>query len=371
MKNLIKRGLRWLLRIMWIFPVDKRKVIFMCFDGRVCGFDSKAMAKYLIENHAGEYKIYWLTKKRGKLEGALPGIHLIKQMSIAGLYHVITAGSYIFDIAPLSYIPYRNDQVLVNTWHGYPYKKVGQHVRKLDFYQQNAATCYLSYSKDYSELVIRDAFGYNGLILESGVPRNDVFFNDDLIAKGFEIKKNLGLSLQQKIVLYAPTFRGEFNQGDTQLDINRLKEALSQRFGGEWVVLARLHPLIIDRLGFKGKSFINVSDYPDMQDLLVAADVLVTDYSGSQWDFSFTKRPIFLFVPDLEDYSASRGLYYSVEDLPFSSAVDNNALADIIVHFDEGLYVSGVEDYHARMGSFERGTACESVLNFIKTHHGI
>lgn len=369
MNNLLKKIIRFILKIFWIFPMRDSKVFFMCFDGKVCGFDSKALAEYFLENCKESYELYWATKEKGFLRGAIPGIRLVKQKSFAGLYHMMTAEIFIFDINPPSYIPYRKKQILINTWHGYAYKKCGKYLENFDAAQHNLATCYTSYSKQYSDAVLSDSFCYKGTILKCGAPRNDIFFKDDLRKRGEIIKREIGIDADQNVLLYAPTFRGEFSFEDSQLDFQGLKTALLKRFGGEWVILCRLHPLIANRGGFADGLYINVSEYPDMQNLLAAADILITDYSSSQWDFGLMRRPVFLFAPDFNDYKVSRGFLYPIEEIPFPIAISNEMLLRHIEKFDRDLYISRLNEYYKGVGCYERGIACKSVVEFIRLQH--
>lgn len=96
-----------------------------------------------------------------------------------------------------------------------------------------------------------------------------------------------------------------------------------------------------------------------MQELLCAADILITDYSSSIWDFSFTYRPCFLYAPDLAKYEAESGFFVPIEDWPFPLAETNEELIENIKNFDSKKYIEDVKKHHRDLGSYETGHATE------------
>jgi CDP-glycerol glycerophosphotransferase len=113
------------------------------------------------------------------------------------------------------------------------------------------------------------------------------------------------------------------------------------------------------------KTVISVSDYPDMQELLCATDVLITDYSSCMWDFSFTYKPCFLYAPDLEEYKEARSFYTQPKEWPFSIAESNEQFIENIKNFDKETYEQAVKRHHYNLGSYETGTATEQLCNIL------
>lgn len=105
-----------------------------------------------------------------------------------------------------------------------------------------------------------------------------------------------------------------------------------------------------------------------MQELLYVSDVLITDYSSSIWDFSFTNRPCFLYATDLSTYDLTQGFYTNIYDWPFPLAQNNEELIQNITQFDNAVYLDAINKHHEEFGSFETGTACQQVYNFITSH---
>lgn len=184
-----------------------------------------------------------------------------------------------------SQIPIRHNQILINIWYGIPYKKVGKYVEGFSEKPFTRVSCTMSHSKYYTDIVIRDSFKYSGEILECGVPRNDVFFLNRVKSISEKIKKYYKVE-NKSVLLYAPTFRGNFENVTIDADFRRLLYILKKKFGNEWVVFHRVHPLLVSIYKNGGYDVVDVSKHGDIQELLHTADLLITDYSSSMWDYS-------------------------------------------------------------------------------------
>ena len=117
--------------------------------------------------------------------------------------------------------------------------------------------------------------------------------------------------------------------------------------------------------GRYSKTVKNATGYADMQELLAASDVLVTDYSSSMFDFVNTKRPCFLYVPDLANYKAERDNYFELEELPFPFALSNGEMIKIIRNFDKEKYEDQIQALFDRVELKESGRASEKTAEYI------
>ncbi|MEU0572716.1 CDP-glycerol glycerophosphotransferase family protein [Nonomuraea sp. NPDC005983] len=212
----------------------------------------------------------------------------------------------------------REEQVVVQTWHGTPAKRVGNDLPHMSrdprppVYHRQAAEVrgwdILVSQSPWATPVLRRAFGYQGEILESGLPRNDVLTSPDRDRLAVRIRERLGLAEGKRVVLYAPTWRDyDRKNAMVKLDLAKAREAL----GADHELLVRGHPM----QAFPAVPDIahDVTTYPEMADLLLVTDVLVTDYSSVMFDFAATGRPMVFYAYDLAKYAAKRGLYV---DLP-------------------------------------------------------
>ena len=167
-------------------------------------------------------------------------------------------------------------------------------------------------------------------------------------------------------MLYAPTFRNSHTLDLYDVDFARLKASLEKRFGGEWVIVLRMHYYLADKAMAVGAPWLlNATDYPDMQELLLASDVLLTDYSSCMWDFSLMKKPCFLYARDINEYRGERDFYTPIESWPFPLAADNDGLEKVIAEFDEAKYRADAARHHAELGSTESGTAAKQCVERI------
>ena len=133
--------------------------------------------------------------------------------------------------------------------------------------------------------------------------------------------------------------------------------------------MVRLHPNMLSYvgdLGF-GASVVDATRYPDMQELLIASDILVSDYSSCMFDFMLTRRPVFVHAPDLEEYQRVQGFYYPMSETPFPVAKTEAGLAENIASFDEAKYRAGVDAFLKGKGCVEDGHATERVCDLIES----
>ncbi len=223
----------------------------------------------------------------------------------------------------------RPGQVYVQTWHGTLLKKIGFDVPRPQFAHggrynehlaRDAAKWDLLLSPNpFSTPIMRRAFRYDGEICESGYPRNDLLRSPDAGLLAARVRERLGVPPGKRVVLYAPTWRdNQFDASgryrfDFQLDL----AGAWRQLGDDYVILVRGHHLMADdmpadvRPGF----VLNVSAYPDIAELFLASDVLITDYSSVMCDFAVTGRPMLFFCYDLEDYRDNlRGFYLDFEN---------------------------------------------------------
>ena len=171
--------------------------------------------------------------------------------------------------------------------------------------------------------------------------------------------------------MYAPTFRDKSTDLSIySLEMKQLKNALDDRFGGHWVILTRLHPKLKNlKEQFMNKELdyvFDVTDYSDIQELLVSVDSVITDYSSCIYDFMLTRKPGFIFATDIERYNISRGFYYPLESTPFPISKNINELVNNIKNFNYENYIKDVDKFLDGKGCIDNGTASEKVVGLIQ-----
>ena len=262
----------------------------------------------------------------------------------------------------------------MNTWHGaINYKKIGyaglaftNPIQKLIYAMNNPCPdLFISGSRSFTDTTSA-SFGFpREVFLEAGLPRNDILCHGDDAVKA-AVKAALGIPVEKKLVLYAPTFRkGGFGPGQG-MDFARLRQALSARFGGEWVVLLRQHYFVRERSERADGLLIDVSGWEDMQELLLSADCLLSDYSSCMWDWLLTGKPCFVYAPDLAAYTAEdRSFFIPVEKWPYPISTDMEGLEGAIRDFDPSDFAVRASGHRAEFGSHDRGTACEALTDHL------
>lgn len=357
--------------------INEKKIVFVSYYGAGYGDNPKAIANYIIENNLN-YELVWLldTNKNDGLD--MPKeVKKVKYGSIRSLYELSTAKIWVDNCRKQYFPKKKKGQIYIQTWHGsLALKKIEADAPSLPIQYVNMA------KKDSSVIdvilsgcefktnVYKNSFWYSGEVLNIGTPRADVFFNEEKILQN---KKKVldfyNLEDDAKILMYAPTFRQSHNLDIYKLDYSKLESVLVHKFGGKWKIIVRLHPNIAhlaDELQLPN-TVLNVTSYKDMQELLCASDIVVTDYSGLMFDFYIMNRPLFLFCTDFEEYtSKDRELYFDFKELPFDLSHSNEELCDRINEFDYQKYLSNVEIFRKKIGFCEKGTSCIDLFNWIK-----
>ena len=383
-KYIVKKVIAALLHIYWVFPVKPNKVLFMNDHSYTFSDNLKYLTLYLLDNNKdnNKYLIYFSLKDSSGTEGK--NIKVVKFLSLAHFYHAITSRVLITNNSGISYLPIRKSQLVINTWHGGgPYKVTG--VEKIDNrwyekdlkYNAKKTGIMLSSCEVFSTVEAPSQGFSQNQMMNCGMPRMDFFLNEGFM---MDVRKRVTdhyhIPENSKILLYAPTFRGQFESYDNvisggalELDYTAVLNALKNKFGGEWVFAVRLHPRLKDYT-LSDERIVNMTQYQDAEEILMATDVLVTDYSSVMWDFSFSRKPIFLFATDLDDYEVKRGFYIPPEEWPYPIATSNEEMLHNISSYDYDEYIRVLEDHYIKAGSYERGHACEMVKKVIDEYIG-
>jgi CDP-glycerol glycerophosphotransferase (TagB/SpsB family) len=257
----------------------------------------------------------------------------------------------------------RPGQHVLQTWHGTPLKRLALHRpgfdprRAVAVVRESRRWNVLLAPNPYSEGIMRKAYAFlTRPVWVEGYPRNDILTTGD----GAEVRAQLGIAEGERVLLYAPTWRDD---RDLMVDFFDPAE-LAQRTGA--VVLVRGHSRTLQAgRDAAGTRVIDVTRYPDVSRLLLAADALITDYSSMMFDFAVTGKPMYFFVPDLEHYRGElRGFYFDLE---------THAPGPVVRTFDElvdaiddptttATYAPRYDAWRRRFTSREDGRAAERVV---------
>ena len=371
-KYAIEHGVQNALQLFRVLPLQNR-VNFIAFSGRQYSDSPRRISELLLKEHPEIQQVWAFTEPEKFRFLEEKGIKVVKYKSFEYLYYVMTSKVYVDNAEFWSALKFRPGQMVLETWHGGgAYKRVGGHRIDVNEREQqhavekmNKITLFLSSSQAFTNYVIRDAYQYRGEVLECGLPRNDDLLRPDP-AVAQKVRQTLDIPEDAKVLVYAPTFRNSHSLDLYDVDFGQLKAALERKFGGEWVILLRMHYYLADKAMAVGAPYLrNATEYPDMQDLLQCADVLLTDYSSCMWDFSLMQKPCFLYARDIAEYRGERDFYTPIDSWPFPLADDNDALQRVIADFDPDSYRAAVDRHHAELGSTESGTASRQCVERI------
>ena len=359
-------------RVFYVLPVKNNRILFNTYDGKHVCCNPRAIFEELMEKYPGRFEYVWTLSKDEELR-QYKG-ETIKIVPLRSLqFYIMKATSKICVVNSASFpeIPLRKNQFQIYTHHGGgSYKTAGaaikgantrSNIKKLKWDAANTSL-FISSSHYFTEEVIRKQKLYDGEVYEYGMPRNDKLLNHDYSA-GKNVFEFYNLDPSVHIILYAPTYKDKSANKYDPLDVDATVRAAERRFGGKWVFLMRTHYLGSGN-GDKAR-VVSATDYPDMQDLLAAADILISDYSSSIWDYSFTGKPCLLYTPDVDEYIANRGLDTPIETWGFPICRTNLDLEQNIICWDEVNFKKNMKKHHDILGSYESGKATQKVCERI------
>jgi len=270
----------------------------------------------------------------------------------------------------------------LQTWHGTPLKRIHNDVRwapegRLAYLEQDIARWDLLLSPNaVSTPRLRNAFGYTGPVHETGYPRNDLLNSPGRDAVRAAVRADLGISDEQTVVLYTPTWRDDLvfaKTGPQDFEFPVDLDDFTTRLGSDHVLLLRLHNMVMDRLEVvEGSVVRDVCGHPDIRDLYLASDVLVTDYSSTMFDFAITGRPMLFFTYDLRYFRDElRGFYFDLEEVaPGPLLSTSKELVDAIADLDAvtAQHAGRYERFRETFCHLEDGHATERVLDLLFPH---
>ncbi|MCX4823490.1 CDP-glycerol glycerophosphotransferase family protein [Streptomyces sp. NBC_01142] len=297
-------------------------VLFSSFDGRQYSDSPRAVHEELLRRESG-FACLWVVRDQ---QAALPaGARAVEYGGNEWHEALATSRAVVTNTQLPQWFERGRDQFVVQTWHGTPLKRIGRDLLGtsqanrpyIESLPQRAGQWNLLVSPNrFSTPILRRAFGYEGEVIESGYPRNALLHAEDRHKVAASVRERLDIPEGKKVVLYAPTWREDRPKGsgyalDLRLDLTAARAAL----GDSHVLLVRRHYLVTDRLPETGGFVRDVSRYPDVAELMLVSDALVTDYSSLMFDFAQTGRPMLFHTYDLEHYRDTlRGFYFDFEN---------------------------------------------------------
>lgn len=302
-------------RVLGLFvKKNRKKVLIQSLIGKNYGDSPKVLYDAMRANeHFKDYEYVWAFDDPSKFE--VEGAKKVKLTSIQYYLEALTSGIWISNVSIERGLKFKpKETIYLNTWHGIPIKVIGNSQKTRDDYDYSSIDFMCCSSEFEKKIFIRDFNIKEETIVQCGMPRNDELYHpSESVVQ--TVRKELKIPDDKKIILYAPTWRDSTDGGSSYqiappMNLEHWKDIL----GGEYVLLFRMHHLTTKLMGVQFNDFVrDVSNYPQINNLMIAADILISDYSATIFDYSILEKPIISFAYDLEEYSNVRGFYEQLD----------------------------------------------------------
>ncbi|MDR0883090.1 MAG: CDP-glycerol glycerophosphotransferase family protein [Oscillospiraceae bacterium] len=310
-------------------PIVPDSILYESFHGKNASDNPLAMFRYLIDNpkYAGYTHIWVLDDVQPKDTALAPYLHRknlrVVQKKSMDFFRALATAQYLFNNSTfLSYFMKRPEQTYVNLWHGTPLKNMGKHILsdkpwlRANVQRNFLHTDYFVHPNAFTAEKMTDSYDLDGVFAGKmavlGYPRVDTLLHADRAA----IRQKMGVKDDERLILYAPTWRGEKVDTDTKLDkTTTYVRALQKQLPKNDRLFFTPHDFQLAQLPGDLQRFVPPKTL-ETNELLAAADVLISDYSSVFFDFLCTGRPILFFTYDMQEYLRQRGTYIAMKDLP-------------------------------------------------------
>ena len=380
LKFIVSVILRIFLFPLRIFPVNNKLIVFDSYNGKTIGCNPYYIYEYLKYKYP-DFSLIWVVKNKEVAKDK--GVEFVLLNSFKYYYCLLTAKFYIRNTLMPAHVPFRKKQIRIDTWHGGgAYKGTMYAVNHKPFRKVTNAliarntTLKLASCKRFIEYTHKDQLLEIDKFIKTGTPRCDIFFDKNRIVNNAKkFRDYYGIDNETFLILYAPTYRSIAHNPSFNLciDFKGVAESVKKRFKKNKIILLfRGHHAFkklvnIDKISALNQELhlIDTSDFQDTQAILCASDLLISDYSSIIWDFSLMYRPCFLFTPDFEDYLSEYEMCTPLEKTGFPLAKSNSELQNLILQFNQELYIDAMKRHHLDLGSYENGKATEQVCDYI------
>ena len=350
---------------------DDKLIVFSSFGGRKFDDSPKAIYEVMLKDHRfDDFKLAWAFIHPDNF--SLPRGRKMKIDTFAYYKALLRARVWVTNSSMNRGLAFTGiNTFLLNTWHGTPIKVMGSDIAngngsfRIKGKKEKRKEIMLAQSQ-YDVNVFSRAFHMpkeNFCIV--GLPRNDelAYLTKE---KQNELKRILGIPEGKKVILYAPTFREyDKDDGNNVVFVPPLNlQMWQERLGNDFVLLFRAHYEVSRVMGIEDNCFVkNVSTYPCLNELMMASDLLISDYSSIFFDYSVQGKPMLCYCYDYDKYSEKRGMYFDIREW-MPSASDEEALLQLIENTDVTKVCESTRKFQ-EMYVTEFGHASEKSLNII------
>lgn len=353
----------WLFfRIFAVFPIRENKIVFI--GNASLGRNPQLLYEELLRHDIERLDIVLSISRSIDVKN---NTRVVRNSGWKYLFELATAKVWISDSRLQAYFHKRKDQLYFMLWHGgAPLKKIEKDTEK------TLPPYYIKCAKNDSrnaDLMVADtqfmynkmktSFWYNGKILQAEFVDKKMDVNS--VQK---VRDYYGIKKECSLILYVPTFRKSNSSDCYNIDYERVVNCLNARFGKEHAFVIRFH----ENNAYDAKK-VNYNDhvfngtyYPKIDELIAAADYIISDYSSCLFEGFRRFKKVFIYAPDYEEYvTKDRGMYYNMYDLPSPISQNTDQLIEGMVGYDEKNYIESEKKINESIGYYEDDAAVELV----------
>lgn len=334
---------------------DKKLILFVSYGGRYFNDSPKCIYEAMLKDERyKDYKLVWAFLNPDNVDIKTPKV---KITSFKYLLIALKASCWVTNAVIERGLNFRGKNTFyLHTTHttlpklmGHDDKESGSFTLPCEFkYDCSCAQSEKEKQMQKSMFHLRDE-----QIIVSGLPKNDILCNYSEQARN-DIRNRLGIPADKKAILYAPTYRDvKFGAMRCPVDFKHWESLL----GKDFIVLFRAHPVVANETKIDSSTgfVFDVSSYPDNMELMIASDILISDYSGMFFEYGVQDKPMYCFAYDYDEYIKVRSLYFDIRDMiPGGHLVEEDLLETIkegISKGDSALLKKFKEDYVAVYGN--------------------
>ncbi len=350
---------------------DKKRIFFQSLIGKTFGDSPKVLFdKIRIDQRFKDFNYIWAFEDPDKF--IVEGAKKVKLNSLRYYIESLRSGIWITNVNVERGLKYKPKSIIsLNTWHGIPIKVIGNAQKTRNDYNYSNVD-FMCCSCDYEyEIFIRDFNIHCEAIVKCGMPRNDELYRVDP-ARVADLRKKFKIPDGKKVIFYAPTWRDSADGGGSYQIAPPIDIALWERMlGADYTMIIRMHHLTTKMLGIEFNEFArDCSHETSINELMILADILISDYSATIFDFSILEKPIISFAYDYVDYSANRGFYKELDTiLPHDVCKTQEEVIEHILHINYALECDRAKDIKRRYIETS-GNATETCMAYLIKQSG-
>ncbi len=350
----------------------QNKIVFCNHGGDGLGDDPKYILLELLKRKSPA-KLIWMLND---LSTPLPeGVKGVKYASVIAQYHLHTAKIWLYNYRTDFKVDKRNGQYYIQCWHGSFANKMVEKDTENTLPEEYVVAAKrdglmtdLMYSNNEFKInLFKNRFWYNGEVIRSDSPQLSVVINPPVGLRE-KVFIYFNLPADVKLVIYAPTLNSDISI--YQFNYERVLQSLETRFGGKFLMLLRLHPAVVglaSKLTYS-KNVIPASSYPDMDELIAVADVMISDFSGVMYDMGFVRKPVFMFAKHYDDFIKNqRHQYFPPNKLPFEISRTEDELVQNILNFNQVEYENRLGTFYNMIGMSDSGQGARTIATIVQS----